>query len=195
MGKSLSDMTLEELWQLFPIFLTPHQDVWKDWYQEEAAVLQTILPPTAQLHHIGSTAIPGIWAKPIVDILVELRGEEDLERAKAAMTRHGYRCMSQSPRRVSLNKGYTPEGFAPKVFHIHLRCLGDHDELYFRDYLMEHPQVAREYETLKLGLWKQFEHDRDGYTKAKTDFVQRYTQKAKGFPAPCLDIWQECDKM
>ena len=44
-------------------------------------------------------------------------------------------------------------------------------------------------------LWQQFEHDRDGYTKAKTDFVQRYTQKAKGFPAPCLDISQECDKM
>lgn len=48
---------------------------------------------------------------------------------------------------------------------------------------------------MTLGLWKRFEYDRDGYTQAKTDFVQRYTQKAKGFPAPCLDIWQECDKM
>ena len=75
------------------------------------------------------------------------------------------------------------------------RRQGDHDEVYFRDYLIEHPEVAREYEVLKLGLWKRFEHDRDGYTQAKTDFVQRYTQKAKGFPAPCLDIWQECDKM
>ena len=195
MGKSLSDMTLEELWQLFPIFLTPHQDVWKNWYQEEAATLKTMLPLTAQLHHIGSTAIPGIWAKPIVDILVELGGEEDLERAKAAMIGHGYLCMSQSSRRISMNKGYTPDGFAQKVFHIHLRCSGDHDELYFRDYLTDHPEVAKEYEALKLGLWKRFEHDRDGYTQAKTDFVQRYTQKAKGFPAPCLDISQECDKM
>jgi len=56
MGKSLSDMTLEELWQLFPIFLTPHQDEWKDWYQDEAAILKDLLPPTVQLHHIGSTA-------------------------------------------------------------------------------------------------------------------------------------------
>ena len=47
MEKSLSDMSLEELWQLFPIFLTPHQEVWKDWYQEEAATLPTMLPPTA----------------------------------------------------------------------------------------------------------------------------------------------------
>lgn len=194
MGKSLSDMTLEELWQLFPIFLTPHQDVWKDWYQEEAAILKTMLPATARIHHIGSTAIPGIWAKPIIDILVEVE-EGELERVRETMTRHGYRCMSQSTRRVSLNKGYTEDGFAQKVFHIHVRCHGDHDELYFRDYLTQHPQVAREYETLKLGLWKRFEHHREGYTQAKTDFVQRYTQKAKGFPAPCLDIWQECDKM
>lgn len=195
MGKSLSDMTLEELWQLFPIFLTPHQEVWRTWYQEEADLLQKMLPTSACIHHIGSTAIPGIWAKPIVDILVELGGEEDLERVKAAMIVHGYRCMSQSPRRISMNKGYTPDGFAQKVFHIHLRCQGDHDEVYFRDYLTDHPEVARAYETLKLGLWKQFEHDRDGYTQAKTDFVQRYTQKAKGFPAPCLDISKECDKM
>lgn len=195
MGKSLSDMTLEELWQLFPIFLTPHQDVWKDWYQEEADILKTMLPPSAKLHHIGSTAIPGIWAKPIIDILVEVPGEGDLERVRETLVGNGYRCMSESSRRVSLNKGYTQDGFAQKVFHIHVRCQGDHDELYFRDYLIEHPEVAREYETLKLGLWKRFEHNRDGYTQAKTDFVQRYTQKAKGFPAPCLDIWQECDKM
>lgn len=194
MGKPLSDMTLEELWQLFPIFLTPHQDVWKDWYEEEEATLKTMLPSTACIHHIGSTAIPGIWAKPIVDILVEAE-EGDLERGKETLVGHGYRCMSQSPRRISLNKGYTEEGFAPKVFHIHLRCPGDCDELYFRDYLTHHPEVARAYETLKLGLWKQFEHDRDGYTQAKTEFVQRYTQKAKGFPAPCLDIFQEYDKM
>ncbi len=189
MGKSLSDMTLEELWQLFPIFLTPHQDVWKDWYQEEAATLKTMLSATAQLHHIGST-----WAKPIIDILVEVE-EEDLERVRETLVRNGYRCMSQSPRRVSLNKGYTENGFAQKVFHIHVRCQGDHDEVYVRDYLVEHPEVAREYEALKLDLWKRFEHDRDGYTQAKAGFVQRYTQKAKGFPAPCLDIWQECDKM
>ena len=195
MGKSLSDMTLEELWQLFPIFLTPHQDVWQDWYQEEATILQTMLPPTAQLHHIGSTAIPGIWAKPIIDILVEVPGEGDLERVRETLVGNGYLCMSESSRRVPLNKGYTQDGFAQKVFHIHVRCQGDHDELYFRDYLTDHPEVAKEYEALKLGLWKRFEHDRDGYTQAKTDFVQRYTQKAKGFPAPCLDIWQECDKM
>ena len=55
----------------------------------------------------------------------------------------------------------------------------DHDELFFRDYLREHPQTAREYEALKLRLWKQFQHNRDGYTEAKSDFIRRWTSEAK----------------
>ena len=73
MKKPLSEMTLEELWQLFPIILTEHQDCWKEWYAEESALLQKILPPYCiiRISHIGSTAIGGIWAKPTVDILIE----------------------------------------------------------------------------------------------------------------------------
>lgn len=51
--------------------------------------------------------------------------------------------------------------------------------LYFRDYLLDYPKIAKEYEELKLKLWKTYEHNRDEYTKAKTDFVTRYTEKAK----------------
>ena len=56
---------------------------------------------------------------------------------------------------------------------------GDHDELYFRDYLQEHPAVAKNYEQLKLSLWKQYEHNRDAYTDSKTDFIKKYTKEAK----------------
>ena len=74
MGKKLSEMSLEELWQLFPILLTEYQPCWKEWYMEEAALLERILPAEQIIciSHIGSTAIEGIWAKPIVDILVEV---------------------------------------------------------------------------------------------------------------------------
>ncbi|WP_026493145.1 GrpB family protein [Butyrivibrio sp. XPD2002] len=71
--------------------------------------------------------------------------------------------------------------FAPHEFRmylVHLRYAGDNDELYFRDYLNEHPAVAKEYETLKLRLWKQYEHDRDAYTDAKTDFISKWTAEA-----------------
>ena len=87
--------------------------------------------------------------------------------------------MSQSFNRISFNKGYTDNGFAEKVFHLHLRYTGDNDELYFRDYLIEHQDVARQYEELKLKLWKKYQYNRDEYTNAKTEFIKEYTQKAK----------------
>ena len=87
--------------------------------------------------------------------------------------------MSASENRISLNKGYTPNGFAKKVFHLHLRLEDDADEIYFRDYLNSHPDVAKEYEELKLQLWKEYEHNRDAYTNAKTQFVKKYTNLAK----------------
>ena len=98
---------------------------------------------------------------------------------KDTLIRNGYICMNQSVDRISFNKGYTENGFAERVFHLHLRYMGDNDELYFRDFLIEHPEVAREYEKMKLILWKKFEYDRDGYTNAKSEFIQKYTKEAK----------------
>ena len=87
--------------------------------------------------------------------------------------------MSREKNRISFNKGYTENGFAEKVYHLHLRFEGDNDELYFRDYLNGNKAVAAEYEKLKLSLWKRLEHGRDGYTKAKTDFIKKYTEEAR----------------
>jgi len=177
MGKPLSDMSLEELWQLFPIQLVEQQACWEDWYQIEKDRLLPLLPRTIKIQHIGSTSINGIWAKPIIDILVEAN-VSDHDAIKNLLLQNAYRCMAQTKARIDFNMGYTPNGFAEKVFHLHLRKLGDNDELYFRDYLNEHSELAKEYEKLKLSLWKQFEHNRDGYTESKTEFVQKYTQKA-----------------
>ncbi|MDO4356852.1 MAG: GrpB family protein [Clostridia bacterium] len=175
-------MSLEELWQLFPIILTEHRPEWVAWYAEEERLLAEVLPAgaIARIGHIGSTAIGGIWAKPIVDILVEAAEGADWPAIRTALCqRAGYICMSEAPGRMSFNKGYTPDGFAERVFHLHLRAKGDHDELYFRDYLNDHPDVAREYEQMKLALWREFEHDRDGYTERKAEFVRRWTREAR----------------
>ena len=177
MSKKLSEMTLEELWQLFPIILEEHKNYWADWFEEEKVNLKKILPKTARISHIGSTAVPTIWAKPIVDILVEI--ESGMDSVKNILINNGYICMSENANRISFNKGYTENGFAERVFHLHLRYMGDNDEIYFRDYLIENPDIAKEYEKLKLGLWKQFEHNRDEYTNQKTEFVKKYTELAK----------------
>ncbi|MBZ2024027.1 GrpB family protein [Streptococcus sanguinis] len=181
MSPSLEEMSLEELWQLFPIFLREHQDEWKDWYAEERLRLLSFLPEhqIVRLSHIGSTSVETIWAKPIVDIMLEIPKETDMAAMRDLLLKNGYLLMSESQERMSFNKGYTPSGFAERVFHLHLRYEGDHDELYFRDYLQEHPAVAKDYEKLKLSLWKQYEHNRDAYTEAKTDFIKNYTDEAK----------------
>ena len=179
MGKKLSEMTLKELWQLFPIYLTEHQLCWQEWYSEEECLLKNALSSTERISHIGSTAIPSIWAKPIIDILVEIPKENNLLEYKDLIINNDYICMSQGDNRLSFNKGYTENGFDERVFHLHLRYVGDNDELYFRDYLTEYSDVAKEYEELKLRLWKEYQHNRDAYTNAKTEFVKEYTEKAR----------------
>ncbi len=241
MCKELSEMSFEELWELFPISLVAHNDKWHMDYKEMEIFLKDLLSdcPVERISHIGSTAISGIWAKDIVDILVEISQDsvhqdgnahknissEDsaqgkplfaglssirnplanhspikpllanssanpsranrsfmaaaLEDTAKVIENNGFMRMSTKPGRISFTRGYTKAGFADKVFHIHLRYAGDCDELYFRDYLNEHPQVAKEYETLKLKLWKLFEHDRDAYTDAKAAFVRKWTLEAK----------------
>lgn len=180
MPKALEEMSLEELWNLFPISLVPHNDQWALWYTEEEKAIRSLLDPSMikRISHIGSTAIPNIMAKNIVDILLETYTEEDLLNIKDILTLHDWQCMSEEANRISLNKGYTVNGFADKVFHLHLRLVGDHAELYFRDYLRDYPNIAKEYERLKLSLWKTYEHDRDGYTNAKSEFITTYTRLA-----------------
>ena len=72
MEKKLSEMSLEELWKLFPIYLTEHQPYWKEWYTDEESFLTNRVPKIERISHIGSTAINSIYAKPIIDILVEI---------------------------------------------------------------------------------------------------------------------------
>ena len=180
-GGSLSGMTLEELWELFPIRLAEPDPAWREWYADEAADLRKVFPEqdNVRISHIGSTAIKGICAKPIVDILVELPAGSDMEQVKARLIGAGYLCMCEGVKRKSFNKGYTVQGYAERVFHLHLRFWGDCDELYFRDFLNTHPDIAKEYENLKHDLLKRFGRDRDGYTLAKSEFVTRYTGMGK----------------
>ena len=180
MAKKLSEMSLEELWELFPIFLTKHQEAWRDDYQKEASLIVKYFEcKNVIINHIGSTAIQGIWAKPIIDILVEVPTGDSLSDYKKIISKCGYILMNETKTRISFNKGYTDQGFAEKVFHLHLRYENDNDELYFRDYLIDNFSLAQQYETLKLALWKKYEHHRDGYTEAKSSFIIKHSKEAK----------------
>jgi len=138
-----------------------------------------LLQHSPTINHIGSTAVPNIMSKPIVDILVEIVPGNDWQRAKTIMEKAGYICMASSYNRMSFNKGYTLKGYAEKVFHIHFHVFGDNDEIYFRDYLIANPIIACKYETLKLRLLSRYRNDRDKYTHAKSGFIKQITNLAK----------------
>ena len=139
-------MTLEELWELFPVFLVAHDDRWKDSFYGIAKTPAGLLSdqPVDRISHIGSTAVQGIWARNTIDVMVEIPESSDMKDVARILEQNGFVIMSVKENRISLNKGYTETGFADKVYHIHLRYTGDNDELYFRDYLNEHPDVAKE---------------------------------------------------
>ena len=182
-AKPLLEMTLEELWQLFPIILSGHDPEWKKYYEEEKTLLGNSFGNLlVRIEHIGSTAVEGLIAKPTVDILLEVDPSASPDAVRQTAERCGYTVMSGKnvrEYRLDLCKGYTPHGFADKVFHLHIRHPGDWDEIVFRDFLRRNPAKAQEYARLKTDLQKRFEHDRDAYTEAKGDFIRACVKEAR----------------
>lgn len=183
MKKRLEEMGNEELWQLFPVIISEHDPQWAERYRKESERLKELLGESiGRIQHIGSTAVPDIPAKPTIDILIELTESADLARVVDFMKKDGYiycpRPENPAPHMMFM-KGYTEAGFRGQAFHVHVRYRGDWDEPYFRDYLCAHPEEALEYGRLKIRLQQQFEHDRDAYTAAKTDFIMEIVNKAR----------------
>lgn len=172
--------------RIYPIILSEYNPAWVGWFTEEKANLERLIgvENIARISHFGSTSVPGLVAKPTVDILLEISEYTNVNTLISALSAPEYIClnppdMPTPPPHLLFLKGYRPDGFAEKVYHIHVRYPGDPDEIYFRDYLIAHPEVAAEYADLKRRLFQDYEHNRDGYTEAKTAFVGSITKMAK----------------
>lgn len=183
-GKTLKEVTDEERAALFPVILAPHNSKWREAFMTERSAIEKL--PCAQdilgIHHYGSTSIPGIYAKPCVDILLEISENAELDGMIRAFQNAGYiyiRYAADLPPHTMFVKGYTDYGFIGQTYHLHVRYPGEHDELLFRDYLIAHPEKAKEYETLKLDLKGRYEYDRDGYTEAKGEFIRNVVELAR----------------
>lgn len=179
----MTSMSHEELWRLFPIVLREHDPGYAAWYEEEArAVIRALgADKVARLRHIGSTAVPGLLAKPTVDMLLEIPEACDLDALRAALEAAGWLFAAQPDKpapHMMFMKGYTEQGFAERVFHLHVRYPGDWDEPRFRDRLRARPDEAAAYAALKRRLARRYKHDRDAYTRGKTDFVRACVARA-----------------
>ena len=182
-NKPLLEMTLEELWELFPIELSEHNPEWKNWFREEEKLLLRVFGSNQKrIRHIGSTAVEGLLAKPTIDILLETPENVPPASIRESALDCGYTVMMEmlEPEyRLDLCKGYTPQGFAKRVFHLHIRRIGDWDEPIFCEYLRRNPDKAREYVALKVKLQKKYRHNRDAYTNAKGDFIRACVKSAR----------------
>ena len=131
-------------------------------YENEKKLLLHLIgrDQVVRISHIGSTAVKGLLAKPTIDILLEIEEHCELKQLIRGLEKKGYIYVKKPgnpPPHMMFMKGYTLQGFAKRVYHLHVRYPGDWDELYFRDYLERHREAAEEYGKLKIGLQKKYE--------------------------------------
>ena len=177
------------------VAIAPPDPGWPELFRLEKAHLLACLPSdlVRRIEHFGSTAVPGLAAKPIVDMLVEVT---DLQATRARIVpileAQGYDYLWRPTRGDDGPPFYAwfikrDARTGTRTHHIHMVESGfsEHwDRLLFRDYLIEHAEIAREYESLKYRLASDSAQDRVAYTRGKTEFIVKVTEEAKRYYSP-----------
>jgi GrpB-like predicted nucleotidyltransferase (UPF0157 family) len=172
------------------VSIVPYNSDWPRLFMLEKNHLFSCLPNTIlkRIEHFGSTAIPQLSAKPIIDILAEVTSLEETKKIIVPiLTAQGYEYFWRPSWGEDVPPFYAwfikrnPDG--QRTHHIHMveHDFEHWDRLLFRDYLIEHSDVAKEYENLKIRLANNFAHDRIAYTKEKTEFIIKIMQLAKRY--------------
>ena len=161
------------------MILLPYDSTWPLEFESEAARIERACDELPiRLEHIGSTSIAGLAAKPVIDILAGRPSNVSGEKYVAAFKQLGYEHKGAFgiPGRNSFRKG------VPRTHHVHLVSWSSElwsDHLLFRDYLRAHPEIAREYETIKRELATMYFQDKEQYTDAKGPFVRSIVRRAR----------------
>jgi GrpB-like predicted nucleotidyltransferase (UPF0157 family) len=155
-----------------PPIVAPYDPDWPGLFAEVAGRLRSELGEVARrIDHIGSTAVPGLDAKPIIDVQISVERVEPMDAYRAPLERCGLVWRPDNP---DLTKRYFREQPGRRRTHVHVRRAGSFSEefsLLFRDYLRSHPDRAATYARLKHGLAPLLATDRPGYVEAKGPFI------------------------
>jgi len=161
--------------------VVPHDPRWRDAFEAEAKQVAAALGENVvAVHHIGSTAIPDIYAKPVLDLLVEVRDITEVDAQSSAMESLGYEVMGEYgiPGRRYFRRD-NQEGI--RTHHIHAFEAGSAQaerHLAFRDYMMAHPGDAQRYSELKRRLAEEHPQSIDGYMDGKDGFIKEMDRRA-----------------
>jgi GrpB-like predicted nucleotidyltransferase (UPF0157 family) len=159
-----------------PVEVVDYDPTWPGEFERLKSQLDAALgDDVIQVEHVGSTAVPGLAAKPVVDLYAVV---EDVDRATASLRRLGY--VPEGELGVPGRLGFAwPEG--DKRHHLYI-CTPDHVGLEtvvrFRDYMRTHPQQACQYADLKRGLARRYRDDRDAYAAGKEPFIAAALERA-----------------
>ena len=171
-------LTTEQIGKLFPIRIEPYNPNWETFFEQEKVLILNLLDElVVNIEHIGSTSVAGLPAKPAIDILVEVLQLND--EIKQIITKKmkvlGYENMQNSEKKNSMTfgKGYDTDSVGAQTYHTHFREKGEmpQDEVFFRDYLRQHPDTRDEYAKLKYTLAKKYQFNREEYTQGKSEFI------------------------
>jgi GrpB-like predicted nucleotidyltransferase (UPF0157 family) len=184
MKRDLNQLTTDELGQLFPITIVDYNP---DWPGQASVEKENIIRNVgkkyiSRIEHIGSTAVPGLCAKPTIDLLLEILDITDCAFLINQLKKIGYDYISKPenpPPHMMFAKGYSETGIKGQTFHIHIRYPGDWDEIVFRDFLIKNQMVRADYARLKRKLAHEFRNDREKYTDSKTSFIRNTTLIAR----------------
>lgn len=164
------------------VIVVDYDPQWPSLFAQEAeAIRQAVGDTLVAVEHVGSTSIPGVAAKPIIDILVGVTTLAAGEQAAPALEALGYEYRGENgiPGRLFFRKGLVQYR---RTHHLHM-VEPSHEQwalmLSFRDFLRAHPDEAWRYEVLKRDLAVQFRKDRRAYTNGKEDFVRAILEKAQ----------------
>ncbi|KOA19416.1 dephospho-CoA kinase/protein folding accessory domain-containing protein [Clostridium homopropionicum DSM 5847] len=162
------------------IEVVPYNLNWVKKYLDEAEKVKKIMADElVKIHHIGSTAIPGISAKPVIDILVEVKNIRDVDNYNEEMKEIGY--IPKGEYGIEGRKFFL-KGEINRTHHVHVFEMGNSEikrHLNFRDYMISHPEEAKSYSELKKELAIKFIHDIDGYCNGKDGFIKEIDKKAE----------------
>ena len=163
------------------VILRDHNKEWSNLFDKEANLISSkISDYIVDIQHIGSTAIPGTIAKPIIDMAVAIDDLSDVKKIIPLLQKieYEYRGEQGIPDRHLFVKG--DEEF--RTHHLHLMLNTSYEwkkHILFRDYLRQHPSEAKQYSELKKKLAAKFEFDREKYTNSKEEFILRIIEMAK----------------
>jgi GrpB-like predicted nucleotidyltransferase (UPF0157 family) len=160
--------------------IVDYDPAWPARFAEESEALRRVLMPwlAGAIEHIGSTAVPGLGAKPVIDIMAGVETLEGSSEAIKAVATLGY---CYFPYQATVRHWFCKPSDAFRSHHLHLVPVNTPQwtrPIAFRNYLRAHRDVAAEYERLKRTLALQFKFDREAYTEAKASFIEGITEQA-----------------